>query len=374
MPLPNERAFRPAQMTAPLVSVVVNTYNHDHFIAQALQSVLDQTFPADQVEIIVVDDGSTDSSPQIIQSFLPTIRYIRKENGGQVSAFNAGVAEARGDIIAFLDGDDWWAPDKLAAVVDAFEKNPAIACVGHAYHEVDSNGRITATMVPTEDRLSLENPRAAELSSSLRLFLGTSRFAIRRTVLEKTLPVPDELPFFDNFVFSQAVAISGGMLLKQPLCYYRLHANNLWALSSQDQRSLWTKHRLLSALLKHLPPRLASLGVSEETVSVYWGGDVMEAKRLRLKLEGGKRSETFHVEQACFRLAYRNPDVGYQIFKYFVLLLTVLLPPRTFYRLRDWYARKNFSRARRLFGDAEPIELESFIQRQEIAVPNRQPK
>ena len=361
-------------MTFPHVSIVVNTYNHDHFIAQALQSVLDQTFPADQVEIIVVDDGSTDSSPQIIQSFLPKIRYIRKENGGQVSAFNAGVAEARGDIIAFLDGDDWWAPDKLAAVVDAFEKNPAIACVGHAYHEVDSNGRITATMVPTEDRLSLENPRAAELSSSLRLFLGTSRFAIRRTVLEKTLPVPDELPFFDNFVFSQAVAISGGMLLKQPLCYYRLHANNLWALSSQDERSLWTKHRLLSGLLKHLPPRLASLGISEESVSVYWGGDVMEAKRLRLKLEGGKRSETFHVEQACFHLAYRNPDVGYQIFKYFVLLLTVLLPPRTFYRLRDWYARKNFSRARRLFGDAEPIELESFIQRQEIAVPNRQPK
>lgn len=361
-------------MTSPLVSVVVNTYNHDRFIAQALQSVLDQTFPADQVEIIVVDDGSTDSTPQIMQTFLPRVRYIRKENGGQVSAFHAGVAEARGDIVAFLDGDDWWAQEKLAAVVDAFEKNPAIACVGHAYHEVDSNGRITATMVPTEDRLSLENPRAAELSSSLRLFLGTSRFAIRRAVLEKTLPVPDELPFFDNFVFSQAIAISGGMLLKQPLCYYRLHANNLWALSSQDERSLWTKHRLLSGLLKYLPPRLAFLGVSEETVSVYWGGDVMEAKRLRLKLEGGKRSDTFRAEQACFQLAYRNPDVGYRLFKCFVLLLTVLLPARTFYRLRDWYARRNFSRARRLFGDAEPIELESFIQRQEITVPNRQPK
>jgi len=361
-------------MTTPIVSVVVNTYNHERFIAQALQSVLDQTFPSDQMEIIVVDDGSTDSTPQIIQTFLPRIRYIRKENGGQVSAFHAGVAEARGDIVAFLDGDDWWAPDKLAAVVDAFERNPAIACVGHAYYEVDSNGHITATMVPVEDHLSLENSRAAELSSSLRIFLGTSRFAIRHTVLEKTLPVPDELPFFDNFVFSQAVAISGGVLLKRPLCYYRLHANNLWASSSQDARVLWTKHRQLTGLLKHLPPRLASLGIPEETVNVYWGGDVMDARRLRLKLEGGKRSDTFHVEQACFHLAYRNPDVGYRIFKYFVLLLTLLLPARTFYRLRDWYARKNFSRARRLFGDAEPIELQSFIHRQEVAVPDRQSK
>ena len=356
------------------ISVLINTYNHERFIAQALQSVLDQTFPADQMEIIVVDDGSTDSTPQIMQTFLPGIHYIRKENGGQVSAFHAGVAEARGDIVAFLDGDDWWAPDKLAAIVEAFDENPNVACVGHAYHEVDSNGLITATMVPTEDRLSLENPRAAELSSSLRTFLGTSRFAIRRTVLEQTLPVPDDLPFFDNFVFSQAVAISGGVLLKQPLCYYRLHANNLFASSSQEERLLWTKHRLLGGLLKYLPPRLESLGIPEEAVSVYWGGDVMEAKRLRLKLEGGKRSDTFHVEKACFHLAYRNPSIGYRLFKSFVLLLTVLLPARTFYRLRDWYARKNFGRARRLLGDAEPIELPSFIQRQEVAVPNRQPK
>ena len=88
----------------PLVSVLVNTYNHERFIAQALQSVLDQDFPASQMEIIVVDDGFTDSTSQIIQAFLPRIRYIRKDNGGQVSAFNAGVCEARGDIVAFLDG------------------------------------------------------------------------------------------------------------------------------------------------------------------------------------------------------------------------------------------------------------------------------
>jgi glycosyltransferase involved in cell wall biosynthesis len=358
----------------PLVSVLVNTYNHQRFIAQALQSVLDQHFPADQMEIIVVDDGSADSTPQIMQKFLPRVRYIRKENGGQVSAFNAGVAEARGDLLAFLDGDDWWAPGKISAVVAAFEKNPTIACVGHAYYEVDADGRITATIVPTGERLSLENPSAARESYPLCVFLGTSRFAIRRAVLERTLPVPGELPFFDNFVFSQAIAISGAVLLKQPLCYYRLHANNLWESTSPDQRVLWTKHRLLSGLLKHLPSRLASLGMPQGTINAYLDGARPEADRLRLKLEGGKRSDTFRVERFCFRLAYRNPDIGYRIFKSFVLLLTLLLPPRAFYRVRDWYARKNFSRARRVLGDAELIEPRPFIQRQEAAIPSGRPK
>jgi len=361
-------------MTKPLVSVVVNTYNHERFIAQALQSVLDQTFPADQMEIIVVDDGSTDSTPRIIQTFLPRIHYIRKENGGQVSAFHAGVAQARGDIVAFLDGDDWWAKEKLRKVVGAFDAHPGIACVGHAYYEVDANGCVTATMVPTADRLSLENASAARSSYPLCVFLGTSRFAIRRAVLEKTLPVPGELPFFDNFVFSQAIAISGAVLLKQTLCYYRLHAGNLWASNSPDQRLAWTKYRILSGLLNHLPPRLASLGVPEEVIGAFLDPGRPEAERLRLKLEGGKRIDTYRVERASFRLGYRNPDLGYRLFKSFVLFLTLLLPARTFYRLRDWYARKNFSRARKLLGDAEPIEPQTFAQRGEVSIPDGLPK
>jgi len=71
-------------MTRPIVSVVVNTYNHERFIVQALRSVLDQDFPADHMEIIVVDDGSTDSTPQIIQTLPSLIRYIRKENGAGI--------------------------------------------------------------------------------------------------------------------------------------------------------------------------------------------------------------------------------------------------------------------------------------------------
>src|ERR1700726_5064835 len=97
-----------AAMPHPKVTVLIDTYNHERFLERAITSVMEQDFPAAEVEILVVDDGSTDSTAAIAQRFAPRVQYIRKENGGQASAFNLGIPQARGEIIAFLDGDDWW--------------------------------------------------------------------------------------------------------------------------------------------------------------------------------------------------------------------------------------------------------------------------
>src|SRR5271154_2282406 len=118
-------------MTDPLISVLIDTYNHQRYIEQAIVSVLEQDFPAGDIEILVVDDGSSDKTPSIVQRFAPRVRYLRKENGGQASAFNAGIPELQGQIVAFLDGDDWWVKGKLTAISGAFEANPEIAAVGH---------------------------------------------------------------------------------------------------------------------------------------------------------------------------------------------------------------------------------------------------
>src|SRR5271163_4347128 len=103
-------------MAKPLVSVLIDTYNHERFIEKAIVSVLEQDFAAAEREILVVDDGSTDRTPEILRKFERDVRVLRKTNGGQASAFNAGIPECKGEIIAFLDGDDWWAPGKLQAV------------------------------------------------------------------------------------------------------------------------------------------------------------------------------------------------------------------------------------------------------------------
>src|SRR6266849_447395 len=127
-------------MTRPLVTVLIDTYNHERFIEQAIESVLRQDFPRQDAEVLVVDDGSTDATPELVQRFAPRVRLLRKANGGQASAFNAAIPEAQGEIIAFLDGDDWWAPGKLTGVVQVFSKDAAVGLVGHAVTQVYPDG------------------------------------------------------------------------------------------------------------------------------------------------------------------------------------------------------------------------------------------
>jgi glycosyltransferase involved in cell wall biosynthesis len=96
-------------MPIPAVTVLIDTYNHERFIEEAIVSVLEQDFPRAETEILFVYDGSTDRTPEIVRRFQPQVCLIRRTNGGHASAFNAGIPETRGEIIAFLDGDDWWA-------------------------------------------------------------------------------------------------------------------------------------------------------------------------------------------------------------------------------------------------------------------------
>ncbi len=340
-------------MPKPLISVLIDTYNHERFIEQAIVSVLEQDFSSAETEILVVDDGSTDRTPEIVRKFEPRIHSIRKPNGGQVSAFNAGIAKARGEIIAFLDGDDWWADAKMSQVVAAFEKNQQIAAVGHGYFEVDELGSIRAKWTPEPGScLTLESPDLVLQSRNSRTFLGTSRLAIRKSVVARALPVPPELPFFDNFISSQAIAMGGASLLSEPLCYYRVHSGSLYAANATTQRQLQTQYQLLCGLLKKLPPRLKNLGASDANISAFLAFDRMDAARLKLKLTGGWPWETFRAESMSFRLNYRNPDWAYRVFKNLVLLSTLLMPPRSFYRLREWYAKRDLRRLREKLGSA----------------------
>ena len=94
---------------SPLVSILINNYNYAQYLSQAIDSALGQTYT--NTEIIVVDDGSTDNSREIINSYGNQIISVLKENGGQASAINAGFAASKGDIICLLDADDIFLPD-----------------------------------------------------------------------------------------------------------------------------------------------------------------------------------------------------------------------------------------------------------------------
>ncbi len=108
----------------PLVSVVIPLYNCEAFAAEAIQSVLAQTYK--NFEIIVVNDGSTDGSAAAVRPFREKIRYIEQKNSGSAVARNSGVNMAKGELIAFLDADDVWLPHRLEAHVEQFQLDPKL--------------------------------------------------------------------------------------------------------------------------------------------------------------------------------------------------------------------------------------------------------
>src|SRR4051794_5813716 len=111
----------------PAVSVVIPTYNYARFIERALVSVLGQTHrPA---EVLVIDDGSTDETATVVDRYATRVRYLRQENSGVSAARNAGVESSTGDLVAFLDADDEWVPNKLELQVEALTKRPEAGLV-----------------------------------------------------------------------------------------------------------------------------------------------------------------------------------------------------------------------------------------------------
>ena len=109
------------------VSVIIPTYNRHSMLKEAVESVLAQDYQ--NFELIVVDDGSTDLTPEILKSYREAVTVIRQNNQGVSSARNAGIRAASGDLVAFLDSDDLWLPQKLSSQVDFFKANPdALIC------------------------------------------------------------------------------------------------------------------------------------------------------------------------------------------------------------------------------------------------------
>ena len=340
----------------PRVSVLIDTYNHERFIERAITSVLEQDMPMDDVEILVVDDGSTDRTPELISRFEPRVRLIRKPNGGQASAFNLGFAQVQGEILVTLDGDDWWAKEKLRRVLETLEANPAVGMVGHGLYEQYSDGRANGLILPGRPyRLDLASLQNAELFRHLAAFFGTSRLTIRKSVLDRILPIPEELTIeADEYIFTLAPAIAPAMILNEPLCYYGIHSGNLFQFGKFEPVKARRKMNVLDVLVRELPPKLRKFGATDEIVATLFQGTRVEAGRIRLSLDGGSPLEAFSVERAAFKASNQKVTWRYRLFRAFVLLQTLLLPPRVFYRLRRWYAEKGLSRFRSWTGEPTP--------------------
>src|SRR5262245_16589489 len=121
------------------VSVIIPAYNHSRYIGKAIESVLRQTLPAR--EVIIVDDGSTDATDEVLARYQNRIRVKRQRNSGVAAARNCGAEIATGDLLAFLDADDMWLPRKLELQVERFAKGIDLGIVHCGTEDIDDRGQ-----------------------------------------------------------------------------------------------------------------------------------------------------------------------------------------------------------------------------------------
>jgi len=181
-------------MSQPLlVSIIINNYNYGRFIAQAIDSALQQDYPS--VEVIVVDDGSTDDSHAVIARYEGQVISVFKQNGGQASAFNAGFASSHGGVIIFLDSDDCLAPGIARRAVEVLQANPGAVKVHYRLAIVDSGGARTGlTQPPIQRALPGGDLRRQVLTFPDDIpWQPTSGNAFRAGVLRNIFPVPEEV-------------------------------------------------------------------------------------------------------------------------------------------------------------------------------------
>jgi GT2 family glycosyltransferase len=338
-------------MSKPYVSVLIDTYNHERFIERAITSVLEQDMPMDGVEILIVDDGSTDRTPEIVHRFEPRVRLIRKPNGGQASAFNAGIPECRGEIVAFLDGDDWWAPQKLRRVVQAMEQDPEVGIVGHGIVTVQLDGQHVSETLREGFRFQANTVEGARLLRVRGAFLGTSRMTIRARLLRHFGPVPEALVVqADEYLFTLAAVLARVQILPETLAYYRLHDANGFIFSKNEPHLLRRKQRVLAALSQALDQQLHDRMISAETVQAIVEFVQTSADQLRLMLDGGWPWETFKVERKSYRVIHPDASLPHRLFKTLTLLPAIALPPRLYYGVRQRVANTDlYRRARELW-------------------------
>jgi glycosyltransferase involved in cell wall biosynthesis len=211
-----------------LVSIVINNYNYGRFLGQAIDSALRQNH--EEVEVIVVDDGSIDNSREVITGYGQKIIPVLKENEGQASALNAGFACSHGSVVIFLDADDMLRPETAGVVASVFREKPETTKVQYRLEIIDAGGGLTGLFKPPR----LQTMPQGDLRRKLLAFPDdipwqpTSGNAFAAWVLKLIFPVPEaSYRICADYYLSNLPALFGPVVsLEEVGGYYRVHNRN----------------------------------------------------------------------------------------------------------------------------------------------------
>ena len=243
-------------MSRPLVSIVIDNFNYGRFLRAAIDSALEQSYGS--TEVVVVDDGSTDDSREIIAAYGDRVVPVLKDNGGQASAFNAGFAASSGNVVVFLDSDDALLSAAAATAAEALDEGFAKA--HWPLWEVDAGGRRTgATVPPDPEELAEGDARALAIEEGpmAHYYPPTSGNAWTRRFLRAVLPIPEDefRDIADAYLLALAPLAGPIARVLEPLGEYRIHGGNREGGRSRYEANeilLETYHRQCDAMTRLL--------------------------------------------------------------------------------------------------------------------------
>lgn len=321
----------------PRVTAAINNYNYGRYLPDAIESILAQEY-AGGIDIVVVDDGSSDDSAERVKPYLDRVRWVALEHGGQAAAFNAAFERSPNDIVCLLDADDWWEPGRVAKVVAAFEKHPGAGYVQHYLQEVDAHG----LPVPKDFPVQPETYTLSDLLDGQAVFSGTSGASVRLSKLKGILPVPEQLDYCaDEYLYHHALFAAPMVNLPGVLGKRRLHGSNLYHGNAADPEWLARNIQVQDKLDTALEVRLAG-----------------HRKRFSADNERRRRLERLQKRFLLARYEWRLADAlalwGAMVstargaFKLFrgATLLIALVSPRLYLALQDLYGRSGAAKAR----------------------------
>jgi glycosyltransferase involved in cell wall biosynthesis len=235
----------------PLVSILINNFNYCQYLTRAIDSALSQTYAP--IEVIVVDDGSTDGSRRVIAGYGSKVIVVLKENEGQASAFNAAVAGSRGNILCFLDSDDWFYPTKVEEVVRVFDQGDYNSKPIMVHHPVEISDEITGKATGQVFGKTHISPRNcydfARKYHFVEYIAGpTTGISLNARLANMLFPLPQTTrTSADDFIVKACSLLGEVYSLDKRLACYRLHGNN--ARYYSDRRHSLEFYRALDSYL-----------------------------------------------------------------------------------------------------------------------------
>jgi glycosyltransferase involved in cell wall biosynthesis len=210
------------------VDIVIDNYNYGRFLAEAIDSACNQTHP--KVNVIAVDDGSTDDSRAVLEAARERITVVLKDNGGQASAINEGMTHCKGEVVIFLDADDLLRPDAAARAAATFAADETVAKVQFRMDVVDATGHPTGATKPASHLPAPSGDmRRAELDSPFDMpWRATSGNAFRAETLRRILPMPeDDFSECADWYLVHLTALLGSVVsIDEVGAAYRVHGGN----------------------------------------------------------------------------------------------------------------------------------------------------